>query len=396
MPDIRSIERRGQHLVLRYTDGTGECAFYNGPGSWQVKRRQSNKPGGGSGTEGKNGTYITAEMIRAAIAAYGRSESGMVNTPEEIAAEMNTAVKTAGPGDFMSRESRACLVGECCQECDGWATYEEYSHGSGDGVYWGRGMIQVTWSDNYREYTGWMRQYDGECPDFIANPDALKQLKYAAWSGPYYFLVKKWNGQNLCWWCDNNPGTNWYNISSCINAGHPGYVGPSYDLRGRIIDAVLAVTQDVQSGGSADGAVKWMLEHQGQFYYSQDAWVRSHMLQSGGGDCSSTCITAYEEGCGYGRENFGGSADAIGYTGTIGQHGDVVCTNAAANEGLMQPGDLILISWGGGGWPWDHVEMYIGDGQVCGHGGNPYYGPTVGALGPGRVGTANEVRRYLT
>ena len=38
---------------------------------------------------------------------------------------------------------------------------------------------------------------------------------------------------------------------------------------------------------------------------------------------------------------------------------------------LLQPGDLVLVKHHipAGSAYWDHVEMYVGDGKTCGHGG---------------------------
>jgi len=36
--------------------------------------------------------------------------------------------------------------------------------------------------------------------------------------------------------------------------------------------------------------------------------------------------------------------------------------------GSMQPGDVALF---GGGYPWDHAEMYMGGGQMVSHGTDP-------------------------
>ena len=128
MPDIKSITRVGSNLKLNYTDGSGELAFYNGQSTWQVKRRESNKPAGGEGGGvAGNGVYITAEMILAAVNYAGSPESAMKNTAQELADALNEAIRTCAPGEFMSKESRACLVGECAQETDWFKTYEEYS-----------------------------------------------------------------------------------------------------------------------------------------------------------------------------------------------------------------------------------------------------------------------------
>jgi putative chitinase len=54
---------------------------------------------------------------------------------------------------------------------------------TGDGWrYRGRGFLQVTGRENYREVTRLLREADVVCPDFIIDPDALSEPRWAAMS----------------------------------------------------------------------------------------------------------------------------------------------------------------------------------------------------------------------
>jgi hypothetical protein len=64
---------------------------------------------------------------------------------------------------------------------------------------------------------------------------------------------------------------------------------------------------------------------------------------------------------------------------------------------LLQPGDLVFFNWEGHNPSWDHVEMYAGNGQTIGHGGDPLYGPVLRDFRQ-EWGWASEImaRRYLS
>lgn len=55
-------------------------------------------------------------------------------------------------------------------------------------------------------------------------------------------------------------------------------------------------------------------------------------------------------------------------------------TMSAAQQSMLKPGDVIVISWGGGYPHTDHVEMYVGPGQTIGHGGDGP-GPHINSIG---------------
>lgn len=126
-------------------------------------------------------------------------------------------------------------------------------------------------------------------------------------------------------------------------------------------------------GGDATGTdateqiVQWMLDHVGAFAYSQGAG-RLDPIASGYTDCSALCWYVYHIITGV---DVGTWTGAMVGKGTVIDEGD----GRSYPEGLREA-DLILFAWDNYNASFDHVEMYIGNGQLCGHGG-PNAGPTV-------------------
>lgn len=106
-------------------------------------------------------------------------------------------------------------------------------------------------------------------------------------------------------------------------------------------------------------------------------------------DCSGLVYFAYKEVIGI---NIGT------YTGNQYNQGDLVTQGngpgANIDQSLLQPGDLIFWNWSGGRNV-DHVEMFIGNDQICGHGG-PDPGPDIQTLSEYGSRSLNwVVRRHL-
>lgn len=145
-------------------------------------------------------------------------------------------------------------------------------------------------------------------------------------------------------------------------------------------------------GGSATGSegqravVALYTSWVGKFKYSQ-APGRLDPLSSGYGDCSSTIWFAYHQACGI---------DVGTFTEPMEEKGRLIAEGSGANLPIdrMELGDLLLCDWNGG--KFDHVEMYIGNNQLCGHGG-PGYGPTIKDNAQSYASRARRwmVRRYL-
>lgn len=146
-----------------------------------------------------------------------------------------------------------------------------------------------------------------------------------------------------------------------------------------------------ESGSEAQNAIcelyrTWL----DRFAYSQGAG-RLDPISSGYGDCSSTVWFAYQQ---VARIDVGTWTGAMAGKGTkiaSGYSGD----NLPIED--MEPADLVLIMWNGWNSSFDHVELYMGNNELWGHGG-PDYGPdqtTTDARNYPRYMYYWEVRRYL-
>jgi len=64
--------------------------------------------------------------------------------------------------------------------------------GANDGwLYRGSSIKMITGKENFATFTRWMRNLDPSCPNFIANPDALRSLDWAIWPAVWYWVEKK-------------------------------------------------------------------------------------------------------------------------------------------------------------------------------------------------------------
>lgn len=132
----------------------------------------------------------------------------------------------------------------------------------------------------------------------------------------------------------------------------------------------VQITGGNTGGGTStnvQSVVDLYLSWVGRFVYSQGDG-RLTPLSSGYGDCSSTIWAAYHDAMGIDIGTWTGAQENKGVLIAEG-HGATLPLNQ------MAAGDLILY------WKWNllpsyHVEMYIGDNKLCGHGG-PGLGPTI-------------------
>lgn len=146
-----------------------------------------------------------------------------------------------------------------------------------------------------------------------------------------------------------------------------------------------------ESGSEAQNAIcelyrSWL----DRFAYSQGAG-RLDPISSGYGDCSSTVWFAYQQVAGIDVGTWTGAMAGKGTKIASGYSGD----NLPIED--MEPADLVLIMWNGWNGSFDHVEMYMGNNELWGHGG-PDYGPdqtTTDARNYPRYMYYWEVRRYL-
>jgi hypothetical protein len=146
-----------------------------------------------------------------------------------------------------------------------------------------------------------------------------------------------------------------------------------------------------ESGSEAQNAIcelyrSWI----DRFAYSQGAG-RLDPISSGYGDCSSTVWFAYQHVAGIDVGTWTGAMAGKGTKIASGYSGD----NLPIED--MEPADLVLIMWNGWNGSFDHVELYMGNNELWGHGG-PDYGPdqtTTDARNYPRYMYYWEVRRYL-
>lgn len=146
-----------------------------------------------------------------------------------------------------------------------------------------------------------------------------------------------------------------------------------------------------ETGSEAQNAVCELYRSwENRFAYSQGAG-RLDPVNTGYGDCSSTIWAAYQQVAGI---------DVGTWTGAMAGKGKKIASGRT-NDDLpideMQPADLVLIMWYGYNASFDHVELYMGNNTLWGHGG-PENGPnetTTNAKEYPRYMYAWEVRRYL-
>ena len=149
---------------------------------------------------------------------------------------------------------------------------------------------------------------------------------------------------------------------------------------------------EVSYGASGDGAAvaEWVKARENKWtVYSQDASLRVDPDRTGATDCSGMCRAAYlavtgmDIGWYTGDQSLGGKEIASGSGGQ------------GVSASRLEPGDLVFCNFGGYNPTWDHVEMYVGDGQLMGmgHAPGPHYSGDVSSY---VANTYNwQVRRYL-
>lgn len=168
------------------------------------------------------------------------------------------------------------------------------------------------------------------------------------------------------------------------------------------VSSVSAVGEEIDNGftggGSAEGSeaqngvVDLFKSWEMSFAYGQGPG-RLDPVASGYGDCSSTCWRAYQDVSG---------VNCGTWTGDMVGRGTLIAEGTGADQlpvDKMQPADLVLICWYGYNPSFDHVEMYVGDNSLWGHGGpgnGPHLNSTDARNFPAASGMTNwQVRRYL-
>lgn len=204
-------------------------------------------------------------------------------------------------------------------------------------------------------------------------------------------------------------GQNWYN-KYAGSAGKGGFGVKFLRTLNKImggrggINAILNRMKGGKGSSAADARealVNWMMTIVERNTYTQSS-DRSRVMEGvdghGYGDCSSTCCAIYKTALGMTIGSYTG--DMIGAGQVV--DGPNTTMGTYPSESKMLPGDLVFFYAHGSSGEDGHVEMYIGNGMLCGHGGSNDPGPRIHAINTytdGRVasghGTWIQVVRYV-
>ena len=220
---ISLISQQGDGLLITYSDGAVMYAPATNYGQWIPSNYDDGTnpiPGGPGGSESPSGIgHVTSGMIEAAVNSVGGSLSAMLTDSQSLADAFNDAIDKLEPGNFNTKARLACLVGECAQETDWFKTFEEYAKTGPYAPYYGRGLIQLTWRDNYRAFTNYLNG-KGFNVDFVTNYSQVSTLPWAAYAAIYFFANTIRESKTLLEWCDlcDDGSGNWNRVSGIINA----------------------------------------------------------------------------------------------------------------------------------------------------------------------------------
>lgn len=154
-------------------------------------------------------------------------------------------------------------------------------------------------------------------------------------------------------------------------------------------------------GGDASGSegqqavVDLYRSWENRFYYTLSPTERLTPLTSGGTDCSGSIWCAYNNACGI---------DVGTWTGEMAGKGTKIASGYSSDLlpiADMQPADLVLVMHWGWNPSFDHVELYMGNNELWGHGGGAdgsEDGPNLTTSDAEHYGQYEyywEVRRYL-
>ena len=319
--------------------------------------------------------YVTADVIGAALDSVG-GRGNQIASLDEIARIFNAAISQAGDGAYDGQPARlAALIGQCAQESAWFRTTTEYGTGQRYAPYIGRTFIQITWSDNYQAFGLWCKAHGliNDAAYFVNNPASLSDLKWAALGPIWYFATR-----GILPYADQR---NWTAVGGIINTGSAAGVPGGNATRLKACQAVYdylishPIGEPAMPTATQLALAKWMTDRIGQFAYSQQERF-DNLTTDGDGrsaDCSSVVDLDYREVAGL---EVGTFTDAQAGNGR--PVFDVNLEDVEQAIALLQPGDLVLVKHyvPAGSAYWDHVEMYVGDGKTCGHGG-PGAGPQV-------------------
>lgn len=113
--------------------------------------------------------------------------------------------------DKLSADLRWCgyALATTYHECAGkWQPIEEFDKGKGRRygepggpyglIYYGRGLTQNTWLENYEILTkAWNKEHPDRLVDFVKNPELLLVMEYSFWAMSYGMRTGAYTGVGL-------------------------------------------------------------------------------------------------------------------------------------------------------------------------------------------------------
>lgn len=181
---------------------------------------------------------ITAELLRQMVGV----RAGQRPLIDKLVDPLNLVLPAYG----ITTEYRiAGFLATCAPESDWFKTLREYGKGRGrkygraiNGlVYYGRGIFQVTWIDNYRKFTKYVADnwetikpralvYKWTVPpDFVAEPELLATPYWAVEAACWY-----WKANNLAKYADRGL-KGFFGLQGLVNRGSAEKKALHYDAR---------------------------------------------------------------------------------------------------------------------------------------------------------------------
>lgn len=160
---------------------------------------------------------VSAAHINAALKAVGAG-TGLVIPADQIAKQFNEAILLYGKGQFKTANSVAALLSQCMMESAYFRTTEEYDKTGRYAPFIGRTFMQVTWKDNYLKFGQWCFAKDliPTASWFVDSPARLKDVKWAALGGVWYFTEALFHGKPLTAYSNNIE-----EVGKAVNLGNP-------------------------------------------------------------------------------------------------------------------------------------------------------------------------------
>lgn len=324
---------------------------------------------------------VTGELIGTVLDAV-RGRGGQIASLDEIAELFNAAINIGADGAYdgpTAPQRLAALVAQSAQESAWFRTTREGGSMQPYAPYIGRTFIQITFADNYRSFGSWCAgrgllpaEAGGRRDWFVEVPERLEAMAWAALGPVWYFQAR-----GCLPYADDK---NWTAVGGIINTGSADRVAAGNADRVKVCQAAYdyLVNQGEEEAMAPPTSLQlalaqWMTDRIGQFVYSQQDRYDNITTDGDGrsADCSSVVDLDYRETAGI---TVGSYTDAQAGNGR-----PVFDTNLEDVDqalALLMPGDLVLVKHHvpAGSPYWDHVEMYVGGGKTCGHGG-PGAGP---------------------